>query len=77
MEQSNDRHILDNINQIENQLKHLEKEKENIQENCTHKHGVRINFDEKRSIKRFCSVCKRELGYATKEEEQNFLKPKG
>ena len=28
MEQSNDRHILDNINQIENQLKHLEKEEE-------------------------------------------------
>jgi transcription initiation factor IIE alpha subunit len=76
MEQDNRNNILTDINQIENKLKELEKEKENIQDSCLHKEWI-INFDEQRSIKRYCSECKRELGYATKEEEQDFLKPRG
>jgi len=76
MEQDNQHNILNNINHIENKLKELEKEKQIIQDNCKHKEWT-INFDEQRSIKRYCSECKRELGYATKQEEQNFLKPKG
>ena len=76
MEQNSRNNILTDINKIENKLKELEKEKENIQSSCTHKEVV-INFDDKRSIKRYCSECKRELGYATREEEQDFLKPKG
>ena len=76
MEQDNRNNILTYINQIENKLKELEKEKENIQDSCLHKEWI-INFDEQRSIKRYCSECKRELGYATKEEEQDFLKPRG
>jgi len=76
MEQDNRNYILDDINKIENKLKELEKEKEIIQQSCTHKE-IMINFDENRSIKRYCSECKRGLGYATKEEEEYFLKPKG
>ena len=76
MEQDNRNNILTDINQIENKLKELEKEKENIQDSCLHKEWI-INFDEQRSIKRYCSECKREVGYATKEEEQDFLKPRG
>jgi len=76
MEQDNGNSILIDINKIEKKLYELEKEKENIQSSCTHKEVV-INFDDKRSLKKYCSECKRELGYATKEEEQDFLKPKG
>ena len=76
MEQDNRNSVLTDINKIENKLKELEKEKENIQDSCSHKE-VTINFDETRSIKKYCSECKRELGYATKEEEADFLKPKG
>ena len=76
MEPNDNNDILKNINDIEYKVKELEKEKEIIQDNCKHKEWT-INFDEQRSIKRYCSECKRELGYATKEEEQNFLKPRG
>ena len=76
MEQADDHSILSNVNKIENKLKELEKEKEIIQQSCTHKE-VMINFDETRSIKRYCSECKRPLGYANQQEEQDFLKPKG
>ena len=76
MEPNDNNDILKNINDIEYKVKELEKEKEIIQDNCKHKEWT-INFDEQRSIKRYCSECKRELGYATKEEEQDFLKPRG
>ena len=76
MEPNDNNDILKNINDIEYKVKELEKEKEIIQDNCKHKEWT-INFNEQRSIKRYCSECKRELGYATKEEEQDFLKPRG
>tara|TARA_R100000900_G_scaffold13842_1_gene12685 strand:- start:6 stop:248 length:243 start_codon:yes stop_codon:yes gene_type:complete len=76
MEPNDNNDILKNINDIEYKVKELEKEKEIIQDNCKHKEWT-INFNEQRSIKRYCSECKMELGYATKQEEQNFLKPKG
>ena len=77
MERDDKPSILNNVNNIENKLKELKKEKEIIQTSCGHKEGVIINFNEDRSIKKYCSVCKRDLGYATKEEEHDFLKPKG
>mgnify|MGYP000217800783 FL=1 len=76
MESNDNQDILKTVNNIENKLKQLEKEKENIQDSCSHKEWI-VNFDEGRSIKRYCSECKKELGYATKEEEQDFLKPRG
>ena len=54
MEQDNRNSVLTDINKIENKLKELEKEKENIQDSCLHKDWT-INFDEGRSIKRYCS----------------------
>ena len=75
MERDDNPSILNNVNKIENKLKELEKEI--IQTSCGHKEGVIINFNGDKSIKRYCSVCKRDLGYATKEEEQDFLEPKG
>ena len=54
MEQDNGNSILNDINKIEKKLYELEKEKENIQSNCSHKETV-INFDDKRSLKRYCS----------------------
>ena len=50
MESNDNQDILKTVNNIENKLKQLEKEKEIIQEKCTHTKGVIINFDEKRSI---------------------------
>ena len=76
MEQDNGNSVLVDINKIENKLRELEKEKEIIQQSCTHKETV-INFNETRSIKKYCKECKRELGYANREEGQDFLKPNG
>ena len=52
MEQDSRNSILTDINKIENKLKELEKEKENIQDSCSHKDWM-INFDDGRSIKRW------------------------
>tara|TARA_Y100000389_G_scaffold202382_1_gene247476 strand:- start:120 stop:344 length:225 start_codon:yes stop_codon:yes gene_type:complete len=74
MEQSNDDNILRNINKIEKEVRELEKEKENIQQSCNHKGETFINFDERKSIKKFCSICKQEIGYASLQEQDDFLK---
>jgi hypothetical protein len=67
--------ILSNVNSIEIKVKELEKEKETIQQTCTHKDGFDISFDENKAIKKYCSVCKCEVGYASKDEMDNFLSP--
>jgi hypothetical protein len=77
MEQANNPSILNNVNKLEQKVKELEKEKENIQYSCDHKDGFDINFDENKSIKKYCSICKHELGYASIKEQDDFLKPKG
>ena len=41
------------------------------------KDGNYINFDDKKNIKKFCSTCKREIGFASIQEQEDFLKPKG
>jgi len=77
MESNNNNDILRNVNNIEEELKRLEKEKEKIQNECNHQGNHYIDFDEMKSIKKFCSQCKHEMGYATKEEADNFLRPRG
>ena len=77
MEQDDNSSILNNINKLEQKVKELKKEKENIQHSCVHKDGFDINFDENKSIKKYCSTCKLELGYASVKEQDDFLKPKG
>jgi|TARA_R100000935_G_C2804054_1_gene151824 hypothetical protein len=77
MESDDKSSILSNVNNIENKLKKLEKEKEIIQQSCTHKDGFDINFDENKAIKKYCSVCKRDVGFASIQEQEDFFKPKG
>ena len=77
MEQADDHSILSNVNKIENKLKELEKEKEIIQQSCKHQDGFDINFDEKKAIKKYCSKCKRDVGFASIQEQEDFFKPKG
>tara|TARA_R110000796_G_scaffold48074_3_gene115454 strand:- start:575 stop:811 length:237 start_codon:yes stop_codon:yes gene_type:complete len=77
MEQDDNRDILNNINKIENSVKKLKLEKENLQQNCVHNNGHFTNFDERKSIKNYCSLCKKEIGYASAGEQKQFLTPKG
>lgn len=74
MEQTNEPNILrSHVDQIEKEVKILEKERESLQNNCLHKEGTFVAFDETNSMKKHCSTCKKELGYPTKEEAENFL----
>ena len=77
MEQLNNNDILKHVNKIEDTVKRLEKEKEKIQNECNHQTETYIDFDGEKSIKKYCSSCKNEMGYATKEESANFLRPRG
>ena len=77
MEQADNPSILINVNKIENKLKELEKEKEIIQQSCKHQDGFDINFDEKKSIKKYCSTCKRDVGFASTQEQKDFFGPAG
>jgi predicted Zn-ribbon and HTH transcriptional regulator len=77
MEQANKPSILSNINHIEKKLKELEKEKEIIQHNCRHLDGFNINFDESKLIKKYCLTCKKDVGFASTQEQQDFLEPRG
>jgi hypothetical protein len=75
MEQDDKPSILINVNHIENKLKELEKEKEIIQQSCKHQDGFDINFDEKKAIKKYCSTCKRDVGFASTKEQEDFFGP--
>ena len=77
MEQDDNHSILNNVNHIENKLKKLEKEKEIIQQSCKHQDGFDINFNENKAIKKYCSACKRDVGFASTQEQQDFFGPKG
>jgi len=76
MEQDDKPSILSNVNKIEIKIKELEKEKEIIQQECTHKDAFDIRFDENKAIKKYCSVCKSDAGFASTQEQQEFFKPK-
>ena len=74
MEQTEDPNILrKQIDKIDNELNQLEKEKEVIQNDCKHKGDTFVQFDKSNSMKKYCSDCKRELGYPTKAEQEKFL----
>ena len=77
MEQDDKPSILSNVNKIENKLKELEKEKEIIQQSCKHQDGFDINFNENKAIKKYCSTCRRDVGFASTQEQQDFFGPKG
>lgn len=74
MEQSDESDILrSQVDKIEREVKSLEKEKEIIQNDCNHKGETFVAFDETNSMKKYCSKCKKELGYPSQEEQDKFL----
>tara|TARA_Y100000385_G_scaffold9953_1_gene10313 strand:+ start:1328 stop:1579 length:252 start_codon:yes stop_codon:yes gene_type:complete len=74
MEQTDDPNILrKQVDKIEEEVNQLEKEKEEIQNECKHKGETFVQFDKSNSMKKYCSECKRELGYPTKAEQEIFL----
>ena len=78
MEQTNGNDILrKQVDNIEKEVNQLEKEKEIIKQSCKHQDGFDINFDESKSIKKYCSTCKRDVGFASTQEQKDFFKPKG
>jgi hypothetical protein len=58
---------------LESKIKSLKGELENIQEICTHAECV-IKFNKKKSVKKYCKSCDKELGYASDREREDFLK---
>jgi hypothetical protein len=77
MESTNNYSLLKQIEKIETTVRELNKEKEKIQRECKHQEKSYIDFDEKKNIKKYCSMCKKALGYATEKEGDYFLMPKG
>lgn len=74
MEQTDDPSILrSKVEEIEKEVKDLEKVKEEIQNDCKHKGDTYVQFDKTNSMKKHCSICKHELGYPSQEEQDKFL----
>jgi|TARA_R110000796_G_scaffold16905_1_gene52430 DUF4097 and DUF4098 domain-containing protein YvlB len=74
MEQTNGNDILrKQVDNIEKEVNQLEKEKEEIQNECSHKEDTFVQFDKSNSMKKYCSNCKRELGYPSQKEQEVFL----
>ena len=74
METTDDSSILRNqVDKIENELNQLAKEKEEIQNECSHKGETFVQFNISNTMKKHCSVCKRDIGYPSKEEQEIFL----
>ncbi len=74
MEQTDDSNILrSQVDQIETEVNKLEKAKEEIQNECNHKGKSFVQFDKSNSMKKYCSNCKRELGYPSIAEQDKFL----
>ncbi len=62
------------INSLDNQIKELSKEKETIQESCTHK-NTKVKFESgTNNMKLYCAECDKEVGYPKKEQIDEFLK---
>jgi len=65
-----------NINNIEKQIKELEKEKLEIQNNCLHK-NQKVKFEEGKNIMRlYCEECNALLGFPNQEQIDKFLNNK-
>ncbi len=73
MEQNDKPDILSDVNKIEVELKSLKKQKQEIQNTCSHNGDTYLAFNKNNSIKKYCSICKRDLAFPTKEEQDTFL----
>jgi hypothetical protein len=72
MEQNDESDILNQVNQIEQVVRDLEKQKESLQENCKHSES-HVAFNETKDMRLYCKQCKKELGWPTKEQQDIFL----
>ena len=61
------------INSLDTKIKELSKEKESIQDSCTHK-ITKVKFETgTNTMKLYCAECDKEVGYPTKEQIDEFL----
>jgi hypothetical protein len=61
------------ITEIDEQIKALNKEKEEIQSKCIHKETkVKLEIGTN-TPKLYCSVCNKEIGYPSREQLNDFL----
>lgn len=72
MEESNESNILNQVTKIEQEVKDLEKQKENLQESCKHPE-THVGFNETKDMRLFCKQCKKEVGWPSKEQQTKFL----
>ena len=72
MGENNKPNILNQVNQIDEELKNLEKKKETIQESCDHLETY-ISFNEKNKMRLYCNTCKKDLGWPTQAQHDAFL----
>ena len=62
------------IDILNNQINVLNKEKQTLQDNCKHEKR-KVKFENgTNTMKIYCEICGKELGYPTKEEVEEFLK---
>ena len=60
-----------NVDKLLNNKKEIEKEIEQIQSDCSHEcQSLKQNQSE---VRWYCDECKQALGYASKDEIDNFL----
>tara|TARA_R110000803_G_scaffold138679_2_gene205464 strand:+ start:2416 stop:2628 length:213 start_codon:yes stop_codon:yes gene_type:complete len=62
------------VNDLESEIKKLEKAKIEIQESCDHKESKVKFVDNTNTMKLFCVTCNKSIGYPSKEEIEKFLK---
>jgi len=61
-----------NIQKLQTQLKKLQKEIENYQEDCRHE-SEHIKFDDKKNARWFCIRCDKMLRIPSKQELQDWI----
>ena len=72
MEQNDGSNILNQVTKIERELKDLEKQKEDLQESCKHSE-TQAGFNESKDMRLFCKQCKKEVGWPTQAQQDEFL----
>lgn len=72
MEQNDESNILSQVNKIEQEVKNLEKQKESLQESCKHAE-THVAFNESKDMRLYCKQCKKEVGWPTQAQQNEFL----
>jgi len=72
MEQNDGSDILNQVTKIEQEVRVLEKQKEDLQESCKHAE-THVAFNESKNMRLFCKQCKKEVGWPTQAQQEEFL----